>query len=231
MPRPSATDSAKLANRTVINKIPATIPGYKAMFGFSSKQARRKRSAEGSQRSRLHHEHHRILYHVPGVQFLEAPPPRQDFRISRVTNFVLFFFDMLFSPRHFIPFRLWPKFKAACLTAHRVRCSAMGPRARAGKKVSAANIYTINIRTTIKVTVSVRRVPADSLILSFLKKGARDRQLCNDRPGTGRKTWQDLWSYSRTGCYLPVPQSRSHCWRQKMSTRRAPGLGRGSPGS
>ena len=36
----------------------------------------------------------------------------------------------------------------------------MGPRARAGKKVSAANIYTINIRTTIKVTVSVRRVPA-----------------------------------------------------------------------
>ena len=73
-----------------------------------------------------------------------------DFKISLVINFVFLFLAISFSP-----------FTVPYIQID--RCSAIGPKANAGKKVKAAKIYTINTRIIIKVTLSVRSVPTVSL--------------------------------------------------------------------
>ena len=118
---------------------------------------------------------------------------------------------------------------SASTTSYSDRCSAIGPSARAGKKVSAAKMYTINTRTIINTTLSVLSVPMDSLTL-FLARREPAIAAALQWQYTFQRTLQFLLSHSRIHCCQPVPQNRNHCLLPRKCIHTIPGSVRGRMG-
>ena len=79
LPRPSATDSAKLANSTVTNRIARDddIIDTQLLGIGIAEQTRYEGEQQGDEEADLHYEHDRVFHHVPGVQLdkrTDAPP-------------------------------------------------------------------------------------------------------------------------------------------------------------
>src|SRR5882762_3356905 len=110
-------------------------------------------------RANFHDEHHRIFHERARIQFCERMPYRatRDFSVPDRLAFLCLGCHVFNFPQKVLP-------------AFISRCSRIGPRLRAGKKVSAPTIRITEMRSPLNSGVVTGNVPNDSGTCFFLAR-------------------------------------------------------------